>query len=140
MSTDAQTTFVQDLLPQVFGDHFSKGETHRPNLPFDSLERLVRLAFRTIRREDDHNRPAGVVFSPDARDNAERARSAAFNQLVETPGRATFDVLLRFAATPGFPVSPSQLRELARQRAAAARMRGARCSPGQSRGRAVLRG
>ena len=51
---------------------------------FESLDRLVGIAFRTIRIEEDHNRPSGQAYSPDDRDHAERARSAAFNQLVET--------------------------------------------------------
>ena len=55
---------------------------------------------------------------PDNRDHAERARSAAFNQLVETPGRATFDVFLRLADNPDFPVPKPRLWELARERAA----------------------
>ena len=118
MTTDTQTTLVQRVLPQIFGDLFSRGEADLANLPFESLERLVRLAFRTIRTEDDRERPNGVVFSPDERDGAERARGAAFRQLVETPGRATFESLLRFAATSDFPVPPARLRQLARDRAA----------------------
>ncbi len=39
--------------------------------------------------------------------------------MIDTPGRATFDALQRFAAVPGFPVSPSRLRRIAEERAAA---------------------
>ena len=55
---------------------------------------------------------------PDERDNAEEARTAAFKQLVETPGRAIFDALLRLAEDPEFPVAKTRLCELARERAA----------------------
>jgi hypothetical protein len=75
------------------------------------------MAYRTIRIEDDHNRPSGQPYSPDERDNAEHARGAAFNQLFETAGRATFDALLRLAEDPEFPLDKAHLRELARERA-----------------------
>jgi hypothetical protein len=68
--------------------------------------------------EDDHNRRSGEVFSPDVRDNAEHARSAAFNQLTAIPGRATFDALLRLADNPDCPIPKTRLNELARERAA----------------------
>jgi hypothetical protein len=85
---------------------------------FASLERLVGIAFRTIRIEDDHNRASGQVFSPDERDYAEKARSAAFNQLVETAGQATHDAILRLADNPDCPIPGTKLRKLARERAA----------------------
>jgi hypothetical protein len=119
MTADRQTALVQCVLPEIFGDHFSRGEVAARNLGFESLVRLVRLAFCTIRVEEDNERPSDVMYSPDDRDRAERARSAAFNQLVETPGRATFDTLLCFAETADFPVPPDRLRVLARDRAAA---------------------
>jgi hypothetical protein len=110
-----RTTLATCLLPRVFGDHFSS--EIRPVLAFATLETLVQIAYATIRVEEDHNRPSGVVFSHDARDDAEGARSAAFKLLAETPGRATFEALDRFAQIAGFPVAPARLRELARERA-----------------------
>ncbi len=59
-----QTALVQGVLPAVFGTRFSH-ERKRPNIDLRSLERLVRVAYRTIRIEDDRNRPSGVVYSPD---------------------------------------------------------------------------
>ena len=56
---------------------------------------------------------AARVHSPDERDDAEQARSTPFNWLAETPGKATFDALLRFAQNPDFPISPSRLRTIA---------------------------
>jgi hypothetical protein len=57
------------------------------------------------------------VYSPDERDKAEDARGAAFKQLTEIPGPATFNALLGLAEVPGFPISPRRLRALARERA-----------------------
>jgi hypothetical protein len=76
------------------------------------------LAFTSIRIEDDNIHPSGVVFSPDERDDAENARNAAFNRLFNTPGRATFDAILRLAKVEGFPISAARLREFAKERAA----------------------
>jgi hypothetical protein len=114
----AQPAFVQLMLPCVFGRQFSDDTPHLENLPLSSLERLIRLAFTNIRVEDDNVHPSGVVFSPDERDDAENARNAAFNRLVNTPGRATFEAILRLAKVEGFPISSTRLREFAKERAA----------------------
>jgi hypothetical protein len=114
---NAQTALVQAVLPQLFGDERFRRVGFAAALSFASLERLIQLAFRTIRLEDDHNHPSGEVFSPDGRDDAEHARGAAFKALYETPGRATFDALQRFAQTPAFPIPVENLRHLAVERA-----------------------
>jgi hypothetical protein len=111
-----QKALVQRVLPSIFGGPWLR-DRRLPELSFQNLERLVRLAFNVVRVEDDNDRASGEVFSPDARDNAQDARNAAFKQLTEIPGRATFNALLGLAELPGFPVSPSRLRALARERA-----------------------
>jgi hypothetical protein len=118
LDAEAQKALAQQIIPTVFGTGSSSMDITRPNLTVECLDRLVDIAFRTIRIEEDHNRPSGEVYSPDERDYAERARSVAFNQLVETPGRTTFDILLRLADNPDFPVPKPRLCELARERAA----------------------
>ena len=112
-----QTALVEQILPQLFGTD-RRHENAQVDLPFACLERLVSIAFGTIRREDDINRPSGEVYSPGVRDNAEEARGAAFNRLVETSGRATFDVLRRHAKEADWPISAARLLELALHRAA----------------------
>jgi hypothetical protein len=102
-----QTLLVQGTLPSIFGDRWSR-DRQLPELSFHNLERLVHLAFRVIRVEEDNNRPSGETYSPDARDNAESARGAAFNQLANTPGLATFNTPLRLSEVPGFPISPPE--------------------------------
>jgi hypothetical protein len=114
----AQPAFVQLMLPHVFGRQFSDDVPNIVNLPLSSLERLIRLAFASIRVEDDNVHPDGGLFSPDGRDDAENARNAAFNRLVNTPGRASFDAILRLAKVAGFPISEARLSELAKERAA----------------------
>ena len=105
LEAGAQTTLVQLILPSIFGTRFRSDDMARPVLSCASLERLVVMAYRSIRMEDDHNRPSGQAYLPDERDNAEEARTAAFKQLVETPGRAIFDALLRLAEGSRIPGS-----------------------------------
>jgi hypothetical protein len=101
----------------VFGRQFSDEQPVVENLPLDSLERIVRLAYQTIRPENDNVHPDGQVFSPDERDDAEQARSAAFGRLVNTANRAGFDAIMRLTEVSGFPVAKARLFELAKERA-----------------------
>ena len=112
-----QAALVRQILPRIFGRQLLDEEPAASDLPLGSLEQLVRLAYHTIRPEDDNVHPSGEVYSHDDRDDAEQARSAAFSRLVNTPGRATFNSILRLVDQPDFPISKGRLYELARQRA-----------------------
>jgi hypothetical protein len=113
----AQSALGQLLLPRIFGNHLSRHDRKTPDLPFEVLERLVHIAYRTVRPADDNVHESGAAYSSDGRDFAEAARGAAFNQLCNTPGYATYVALERLASTPGFPVDPAHLRGLALGRA-----------------------
>ncbi len=114
----AQAQLGQYLLPLLFGE-VPVGHGDDPlQLPFEILERLIVVAFRTISVDQDTVRPSGVVYSPDDRDRAQDARSNAFSRFAGTPGRATFIALNRWAELKDFPVEPRRLRELAFARAA----------------------
>jgi hypothetical protein len=113
-----QPGFVQRMLPHVFGRQFSDDAPHIANLPLSSLERLIRLAFSTIRVEEDNVHRSGQVYTPDSRDDAESARGAAFRRLIETPGRATFDAIQRLMKIKDFPLSKARLEKMAKERAA----------------------
>jgi hypothetical protein len=87
-------------------------------MPSHVLERLVIVAFRTIRVEEDNNRPNGEVYSPNTRDDAEGARSNVFGLLIRTPGQATFDAITPFKQMNDFSVPQAHLNDLAFERAA----------------------
>lgn len=106
---------VERVLPEIFGSR--RRRRLSASLDVATLERLVLLAYRAVRVEDDHDRANGGVYSPDERDAAQDARSAAFKMLVSTPGRDTFDAILRFIEAADFPVPASRLRALALERA-----------------------
>jgi hypothetical protein len=118
LAPDGQTVLVQHALPGLFGDRMSGRESAVSEFPFEVLTRLVDIALRTIRIEEDTPRDDGQVFSPNDRDAAQNARNALFNRLYETPGRATFEYLHRLARQQGFPVPPDRLENLAFTRAA----------------------
>jgi hypothetical protein len=105
------------VLPGMFGGPFNFSDLPLGDVKFADLKRLVLIAFRTVRVDDDNVRPSGQVYSPDLRDNAEQARGIAFQRLTETPGRATFDTLFSLESEPDFPVPRARLVELALSRA-----------------------
>jgi hypothetical protein len=117
-SEAAKTALVERVLPQIFGSRRGRFNLARGALDPATLERLVLIAYRTVRVEDDHDRANKGVYSPDERDEAQEARSAAFSTLVSTPGRAAFNAILRLLDVPDFPLPASRLRALARERAA----------------------
>lgn len=113
-----RTALVERVLPQIFGSRWSRSEPSTASLDLPTLERLVLLAYRIVRVEEDRDRANNGVYSPDERDEAQEARSAAFKTLVSIPGRATFEAILRLVETPEFPIPASRLRALAYDRAA----------------------
>ena len=117
LALNDQALLAQRLLPKLFGSRITEEADRVEGIPFDVLLRLVDLAFQTIRVEDDNQRLNGKVYSPDDRDNAEQARGRLFTQLIETPGRSTFDALNALATKSDFPIPPYRLKELATQRA-----------------------
>ena len=112
-----QTQFVLAILPSIGGGYRGHGKEGPGEVPFHLLERLVRIAFRVIRPDDDNEHLPGNVYSPDARDDAESARSALFETLVDTHGLATFEAIHRLIEDPDFAIRRQRLLEIARDRA-----------------------
>ncbi|HEX7694213.1 MAG TPA: hypothetical protein VF409_06970, partial [Sphingomonas sp.] len=67
--------------------------------------------------DEDVKHPSGEAHEVGERDEAEGARSAIFNRIVETPGEATQAVFRRLMTIPGFPIDADWLRILALRRA-----------------------
>jgi hypothetical protein len=114
----AQTVLATHAMPAIFGGRFGRDDAPLIHVPPHVLERLVIVAFRTIRVEEDNDRPNGEVFSPNTRDDAEGARSNVFGLLTRTPGQATFDAINRFQEIDNFAIPKANLLELAFDRAA----------------------
>ena len=117
-SVSERTLLAQHALPQAFGSRWT--ERGAPvDIDTATLLRLVEFAYGAVRIEDDRDHSDGDAWSPDVRDNAESARSAAFNMLVSRAGPETFDAIQKLAEIDGFPVTGPRLRALAHERAAA---------------------
>ena len=112
-----QGILAEHVLPALFGDRWLRGGANTAVLPFAVLERLVHIAFRTIRHEEDVQHEG--VFQSGARDHAEEARGSLFKQLCETPGRETLEALKRIGANPNLQFPAERLAEHAYDRASA---------------------
>lgn len=112
-----QAILCSALLPRVVGGRFNRGAIVRQTFAVTRLEQMLVLAFEGIRVSEDLNRPAGEGYSVSDRDEAEDARNAIFNRILETPGEATQAVLRRLMTIPDFPIRPEWLRVHALRRA-----------------------
>lgn len=80
-----------------------------------TLEKLLHLAYRYIRPEDDAVHDG--TYSPDARDHAENARNELLSALVKRPGADAYRAMQRAADHPTFKARSGRFRELARGKA-----------------------
>jgi hypothetical protein len=82
----------------LFGDRYDninlRDTAFSPNL----LLRLLRLAYRHVRPDDDAEHESS--YSPDTRDNAERARNEIVNVLLDLKGEEGWKAKLEMAADP----------------------------------------
>ena len=115
MEDAAQSEFCKAVFPRVFGDRISDGGIDPSVVPFDVLERLVGIAYRTIKIEDDRRHPMGKAYSLNDRDRAEGARSTLYNRLTQAPGQATVEALRRVGPIIG--IEPERTEELVAMRA-----------------------
>jgi hypothetical protein len=105
------------ILVALFGDRGSACfSLLDPETRAKTLGKLIRIAYATIRYEDDEHHEG--VFTPNRRDNAESARQFLLGLLIQTPGPQAGTILSELASEPDFAHFPDRLRMFARQRAA----------------------
>ena len=105
---------------RAFGALFARGsfanfEATDPDQRARLLGQLVRYACAFIRPEDDEVHEG--VYTPNTRDDAEKARSSLISWLRDTPGTETCRILLELAEEQDFVNLSDHLRSLTRQRA-----------------------
>ncbi len=122
MLVDRNDSGVRRLAVEVFATLF--GEQHAivieledPAQHAEVIGQLVRLAYAFVRPTEDQVHDG--VYSPDARDHAERARDALLLRLVDTPGLAARRVVQALASEEDFANLRYRLEMLNRQRTAA---------------------
>lgn len=93
----AQQSEVVDWFSSLFGEGFDL-DLSRFEVSPELLLRLVRMANRHIRFEDDLNHEG--VHSPGPRDHAQRARSMLGHALLDISGPGAWDIKMQFADDP----------------------------------------
>lgn len=100
----------------LFGDHDRFSMQISFDIDANLLVDLTKLAYECVRPEDDAHHDG--AFTPDARDNAERARNRLLGALIEKPGTEAHRALIALADEPLFAYMPDRLRIMARETAA----------------------
>ena len=111
-----QRGLVQACLAASYGSRHSRSVFDSSSLCPDTLRRLAILAFSKVHPDDDNNRPSGVGYTRDQRDQAERARYTLFKAFADTPGLATYQVLRELRQEGDFPMAAEQIRHFERRR------------------------
>ena len=107
-----------EIFATLFGEHHALVvELEDPAQHAQVIGQFVRLAYAFVRPTEDQVHDG--VFSPNARDNAERARDSLLSRLLDTPGAEARRVVLELAHLEEFADLRDRLRLLARQRTAA---------------------
>lgn len=101
----------------LFGDDFHTRIPVRLDGDAAFLLELTKLAYEVVRREDDVHHDG--VYTPDERDDAERARNRIFTAVVQLPGGDAHRALLELAQHAQFAHIADRMRRLAHDRAAA---------------------
>ena len=112
-----QTVLVQACLSAISDNPNAQHAFTPTSSFFADLKRLVILAYSKVHPESDHNRPSGVVYSPDLRDKAEEVRDLLFKTLTKIPGLATYRALQDLHQYGDFPIPAWRMREVIRARA-----------------------
>jgi hypothetical protein len=114
---NSEYQFGIEALTRIFGDRngFSFVSLDSPQRA-SALGKLVKKAYAHIKPEDDNHHDG--IYTPNARDHAENARSHLLSLLFQTPGQAARDELLALALEPALSDASDRLRLLARERAA----------------------
>ncbi|MCH9026345.1 MAG: hypothetical protein IIA05_04400 [Proteobacteria bacterium] len=113
-----QDDLVMNLLNGMFDSGVYRfGSQYRDFAKFESVTRLLRIAYAHVRRDDDREHEGS--YSPNARDNAEQARSNLLGILLEIPGEQTYWQLIEMSEEPNFETVSERFRVLADRRATA---------------------
>lgn len=114
----APSTVAVHIIGALFGDRHARPniDLHMPNFTPQLLLRLVRLAYRHVRRSDDITHHG--AYSPNSRDEAQDGRNAILNAILDSKGLEAWAVKLKMVGDPLFGHFRDRLALLAREKAA----------------------
>ncbi len=108
---------AEKVFAKLFGEHDAvQIEIASPPQYAQVLGQLVRLSHALVRPKDDQVHDS--VYSPDARDHAQRVRHFLFSSLLDTPGPEARSVVMELAGEDDFADFQDYIRLRARQRTA----------------------
>ena len=118
---DSEDPVIRERVLGIFADSFSDHDVAffkiaDPARHAHALGQLVRCAYTFIRPEKDQSHEG--VYSPDTRDNAQRARSFLLDRLLGTPGQEAHDVALNLINENVFDDRSNYIRFLVRKQTA----------------------
>ncbi|MBN4055979.1 hypothetical protein JYT95_01465 [bacterium AH-315-J23] len=111
-----RSRIMWEVLLKLYDHHDST--YHPPFFNFNNLaalERLVVLAHRYVEPCEDAIHEGS--YTPDARDNVERARDGLFSLIQRTPGENTYNLIIKLISMPEFESVKQYYRASARRRA-----------------------
>ena len=113
----APPTSVEQVFATLGRDGEGLNVRFRQGTRTKALEILIRLAFGAVSPQSDviHE----DVYSPGVREHAEHTRNWLMKELIDTPGRGTYDALHRLACWKGMGLNREWLIAQARERAEA---------------------
>lgn len=90
LSVRDASTFAQQFAVGLLSDRHGTGARTRAYHNVRDLKTLYALMYRFIPEKEDINRAGTGVYSPTLRDDAQEARNALLNMLVELPGSESY--------------------------------------------------
>jgi hypothetical protein len=117
LSAADASTFAQQFAVGLLGDRHGSGARVGAYRNAENLKNLYLLMHRYIRVENDIERANKGAYSPTLRDDAQHARDALFNMLVQVPGADTYAAIKALASEHPEPGHRGCIAERARERA-----------------------
>lgn len=97
--SEEATNFSMLFLQALIGGRHDRFESEYNDYNnVDKLTELIKIMYRYIRTSEDIERAGTGIYSPDLRDDAQRARDSLLQKLFDIPGKATYLALLDLAA------------------------------------------
>jgi hypothetical protein len=117
LSPGDASTFAQQFAVGLLGDRHGTGTRIGAYRNAQDLKALYILMHRFIRIAEDIERAGKGAYSPTLRDNAQDARNALFNMLVEVPGHEAYAAIKALEAEHPEPGYRRWMAVRARERA-----------------------
>ncbi len=111
-----RSSLVEKFTDQICGANFSLTIADADSITFPILRRLVDIAYRETRAEEEEHNGSGQAYALGTPEHAHPTRGVAFQALAERPGWATFEAIQSMRGSD-FQIDPAILESMAEERA-----------------------